>query len=127
MLVLHERKSRVTLAARLIGKTAAETISVNGVAERFIRTLKENLLWVRTFDTIEDLRAALVEFATRYNETWLVARRGYKTPAKVRSEQTMPQLTIDPRPAAALLLAACTSAAGCFKPGRSTRIFWRAA
>jgi hypothetical protein len=36
--------------------------------------LKENLLWVRTFDTIEELRAALVEFATRYNETWLVAR-----------------------------------------------------
>ena len=28
MLVLHERKSRVTLAARLAGKTAAETISV---------------------------------------------------------------------------------------------------
>jgi transposase, IS30 family len=28
VLVLHERKSRVTLAARLIGKTAAETISV---------------------------------------------------------------------------------------------------
>ena len=27
MLVLHERKSRVTLAARLTGKTAAETIS----------------------------------------------------------------------------------------------------
>ena len=35
----------------------------NGVAERFIRTLKENLLWARTFDTIEELRAALVEFA----------------------------------------------------------------
>ena len=28
MLVLHEHKSRVTLAARLAGKTAAETISV---------------------------------------------------------------------------------------------------
>ena len=28
------------------------------VAERFIRTLKENLLWARTFDTIEELRAA---------------------------------------------------------------------
>jgi transposase InsO family protein len=50
----------------------------NGVAERFIRTLKENLLWVRTFDTIQELRAALVAFATRYNETWLVARRGYR-------------------------------------------------
>ena len=45
------------------------------------RTLKENLLWVRTFDTIEELRAALVEFATRYNESWLVARHGYRTPA----------------------------------------------
>jgi hypothetical protein len=28
MLVLHERKSQVTLAARLTGKIAAETISV---------------------------------------------------------------------------------------------------
>jgi len=59
----------------------------NGVAERFIRTLKENLLWVRTFDTIEELRAALVEFARRYNETWLVARHGYRTPAEVRADQ----------------------------------------
>ena len=32
----------------------------NGCAERFIRTLKENLLWVRTFDTVEDLRQALL-------------------------------------------------------------------
>ena len=32
----------------------------NGCAERFIRTLKENLLWVRRFDTIEDLRLALM-------------------------------------------------------------------
>jgi len=31
----------------------------NGVAERFIRTLKENLLWVKTFETIEELRIAL--------------------------------------------------------------------
>jgi transposase InsO family protein len=36
----------------------------DGVAERFIQTLKENLLWVRTFDTTEELRAALVDFAT---------------------------------------------------------------
>ncbi len=59
----------------------------NGVAERFIRTLKENLLWVHTFDTIEELRLALVEFASRYNETWLVARHGYRTPAQVRADQ----------------------------------------
>ena len=29
-----------------------------GVAEHFIRTLKEQLLWVETFDTVEDLRLA---------------------------------------------------------------------
>ena len=33
----------------------------NGCAERFIRTLKENLLWIRGFDTIEQLRRALPE------------------------------------------------------------------
>jgi len=59
----------------------------NGVAERFIRTLKENLLWVRTFSTIEELRAALIEFARHYNRSWLVARHGYKTPAQVRAAQ----------------------------------------
>jgi putative transposase len=78
----------------------------NGVAERFIRTLKENLLWVRTFNSIEDLRVALVAFAKRYNETWLVARHGYKSPAKVREEQTAPQLVIDPTTVADLRFAA---------------------
>ena len=57
----------------------------NGVAERFIRTLKENLLWVRSFNTIEELRAELIEFARRYNETWIVERHGYQTPAQVRA------------------------------------------
>src|SRR5277367_1679119 len=78
----------------------------NGVAERFIRTLKENLLWVRAFKTVEELRAELVAFARRYNETWLVARHGYKTPARVREEQTMPPIAIDPTFAATLPLAA---------------------
>lgn len=53
----------------------------NGVAERFIRTLKEQLLWIRRFDTVEDLQAALDDFRRRYNETWLVARHGYVSPA----------------------------------------------
>ena len=61
---------------------------------------------MRTFKTIEDLRVALVAFARRYNETWLVARHGYKTPARVREEQIMSRLAIDPTPVAALALAA---------------------
>lgn len=59
----------------------------NGCAERFIRTLKENLLWLTTFDTVEELRLALHEFQHQYNETWLIGRHGYKAPAQVRQEQ----------------------------------------
>ena len=59
----------------------------NGVAERFIRTLKENLLWVQRFETIEELRLALIEFADWYNTHWLVARHRHRTPAQVRADQ----------------------------------------
>ena len=60
----------------------------NGCAERFIRTLKENLLWVQRFATIEDLRLALQAFKQLYNQTWIIERHGYKTPAQVRAEQS---------------------------------------
>ena len=62
----------------------------NGCAERFIRTLKENLLWVRRFATVEELRLALLAFRRRYNETWIVERHGYQTPAAVRAAQLAP-------------------------------------
>src|SRR4030095_2944170 len=39
----------------------------NGCVERLIRTLKENLLWVRRFETIEELRLALHAFKRTYN------------------------------------------------------------
>lgn len=60
----------------------------NGCAERFIRTLKENLLWVRHFATVEELRLALQAFKDLYNQTWIIERHGYKTPAQVRADQT---------------------------------------
>jgi transposase InsO family protein len=50
----------------------------NGCAERFIRTLKENLLWVRRFETVEELRLALQRFGQTYNETWIIERHGYR-------------------------------------------------
>jgi putative transposase len=56
----------------------------NGVAERFIRTLKEQFLWVRSFQTIEELRLTLQEFRRTYNERWLVERHGHRTPAEIR-------------------------------------------
>jgi len=59
----------------------------NGCAERFIRTLKENLLWVYTFETIEDLRQALLAFRDTYNTTWLIERHGFISPAEFRQNQ----------------------------------------
>jgi putative transposase len=59
----------------------------NGCAERFIRTLKENLLWVRTFETVEELRQALLDFRETYNATWLIERHGFITPTAFRQQQ----------------------------------------
>ena len=58
--------------------------------ERFIRTLKENLLWVRQFETIEELRLALLEFRETYNTTWLIERHGFISPADFRQRQLQP-------------------------------------
>jgi putative transposase len=66
----------------------------NGVAERFIRTLKENLLWVRHFATVSELIEALHEFQRRYNDQWLIERHGYRSPAQVRRDLTAPILAV---------------------------------
>src|SRR5204863_9596856 len=59
----------------------------NGCAERFIGTLKENLLRVGSFDSIEELRQALLEFRQTYNTTWLIGPHGFLTPANSRQKQ----------------------------------------
>ena len=59
----------------------------NGCAERLIRTLKENLLWVQSFETIEELRQALLAFRKIYNTTWLIERHGFVSPADYRRQQ----------------------------------------
>jgi len=53
-----------------------------------VSTLKENLLWVRTFPNVEELRQSLLEFKRIYNENWIIQRHGYKTPAQARREQS---------------------------------------
>jgi putative transposase len=66
----------------------------NGCAERFIRSLKENLLWVRTFETVEELRLALLAFRETYNTTWLIERHGVTTPQIVRQNQLQPAASV---------------------------------
>jgi transposase InsO family protein len=73
----------------------------NGVAERFFRTLKEQLLWARTFDTVEELLAALRGFKHHYNANWLLQRHGGRTPDQVRAEQAAKTLADTTMPVAA--------------------------
>lgn len=56
----------------------------NGCIERFFRTLKEQLLWVRHFQDLDELQAALREFRDRYNREWLIERLGFQSPRQAR-------------------------------------------
>ena len=56
----------------------------NGCVERFIRTLKEQLLWLQRFRTVEELNQALRDFARRFNNHWIIGRIGYRTPSAHR-------------------------------------------
>jgi len=58
----------------------------NGCIERFFRTLKEQLLWVRGFRDLEELRAAVIEFRDRYNHHWILQRLNYRTPVQARCD-----------------------------------------
>lgn len=58
----------------------------NGCVERFMRTLKEQLLWLRSFRNLEELRQALLAFQEQYNEHWLIERNGFRSPRQTRQD-----------------------------------------
>lgn len=57
----------------------------NGCAERFIRTLKEQLLWTRWFQNTEELLEALHEWVRIYNQQWLVEKHDHRSPSEIRA------------------------------------------
>ena len=61
----------------------------NGIMERWIRTLKEECLYLHDFATLDEARLAIREFVERYNHEWLLERHGYRTPADVRRAFTL--------------------------------------
>lgn len=58
----------------------------NGVIERLFRTLKEQAVHGRIFQTIEEARDAVRAFATRYNAEWLIEKNGHRSPLDMRAE-----------------------------------------
>jgi putative transposase len=63
----------------------------NGCIERFFRTLKEQLFWVRDFTTLEELAEAPEEFRQRYNDHWLLERLSFQSPRQARREAACPR------------------------------------
>jgi transposase InsO family protein len=57
----------------------------NGVAERFNRTLKEQAIYGRVFLGIDDVRSAVADFVTRYNNHWRLEKLGYLSPVEARA------------------------------------------
>jgi transposase InsO family protein len=60
----------------------------NGIIERWMRTLKEECLYLHDFETLDEARQVIGEFIERYNTEWLLERHGYRTPAAVRASLT---------------------------------------
>jgi transposase InsO family protein len=56
----------------------------NGCAEKAIQVLKEQVLWIERFDTLDELRTAVRQFGRTYNQHWLIERHDYRTPTEAR-------------------------------------------
>jgi putative transposase len=61
-----------------------EQPQTNGVAERFNRTLKEQVVHGRIFQNLEELRAAVAAFVELYNQHWRIEKLGFLTPTEAR-------------------------------------------
>jgi putative transposase len=57
----------------------------NGVIERLFRTLKEQIVHGRIFQTIDEVRDAARSFVARYNAGWLIEKNGYRSPDAARA------------------------------------------
>ena len=48
------------------------------------RTLKEQAIYGRVFQHLDDVRAAVADFVERYNQSWRLEKLGYQTPIEAR-------------------------------------------
>jgi transposase InsO family protein len=57
----------------------------NGVIKRLFPTFNEQVVHGRVFQTIDEVREAVRDFAARYNAEWLVEKNGYLSPLDARA------------------------------------------
>lgn len=81
------RLSRSCGAIHAGSESAAPSVSrpqSNGVAERFFRTLKEQIIHGRIYRTVAEVREAVETFVDLYNEQWLPEKNGFMSPSATR-------------------------------------------
>jgi len=61
-----------------------EQPQTNGVAERFFRTLKEQIIYGRIYRTVAEVREAVDTFVDLYNAQWLPEKNGFISPSATR-------------------------------------------
>ena len=57
----------------------------NGCMERRFRTLKEQVVHGRIFQTIDEVRDAIRAFVARYDAEWLIEKNGHRSPNAMRA------------------------------------------
>lgn len=60
----------------------------SGCAERFVRTMKEQLLWLERLETVDALNEALQDLKTRHNMQWRIQRHGWISTAEKHTQLT---------------------------------------
>jgi len=63
----------------------------NGCAENLIQMLKEQVLWIERFESLEALRARVSEFPATYNQSWRLERHSYRTLSEARQHLLLRQ------------------------------------
>jgi putative transposase len=71
----------VTISPSYVGEPEC-----NGVIERFMRTLKEQCIYLHRFQSVAEARRIIEEFLHRYNTQRLIERLGHRSPAQARAD-----------------------------------------
>lgn len=70
----------------------------NAETESFIKTLKEDCLWINEFDSFEDAKREILSWIDYYNHEYPHSAIGYKSPRDMRLEFDMNLKTLNQKP-----------------------------
>jgi len=65
----------------------------NGIAERFVRTLTEQCLYLHRCHDLKEARARIAKFIETYSADWRLGRLGYRSPLEATSDYRASEAT----------------------------------